>query len=268
VKNLIYQVYSGTLSEECRVSSRLMKQYANRIGAEYWLHIDPNIASKKVDSNGPYWEWLNPVIDDKFLEYDNVLVVDLDIFPVEGLKENIFEQEIGDIGICTEPFQGKYRSTVTVAGHINGQNDEKWARVIKEKWGVSLPRDSDGYLKVFNAGMVVFSNEGMKKARKWTSFQEYINLIRNKGFGRFYWVDQNYIHAMMCVNKDINYIEMDNGWNSQIHYVRGPMALTTPINDERTLNTKFVHVQMTAMRWNEKTLHQVVNKPQSQWEFL
>ena len=266
MRNLIYQVWCGTLSEEAKASSKLMKQYADRIGAEYLLHMNPNIASKLVDGNGPYWEWLNPVVDDSFLEYDNVLVVDLDVFPVENLNENIFEQNFGDVGACTEPFQGKQRATVTVGGHINKVNDEKWAGVIKEKWGVTLPRDNDGHLKVYNAGVVIFSNEGMRKARNWMPFQEYINLMRSKNFQRFYTVDQNYFHAMAFVN-DINFVEMDNGWNSQIHYIRGPLAITGNINDERNANTKFVHVQMTAHKWNEKHLYEVTNLPQSKWTF-
>ena len=56
MRNLIYQVWCGTLSEEAKASSKLMKQYADRIGAEYLLHMNPNIASKLVDGNGPYWE--------------------------------------------------------------------------------------------------------------------------------------------------------------------------------------------------------------------
>lgn len=266
MRNLIYQVWCGTLSEEAKVSSKLMKQYADRIGAEYLLHMNPNIASKRVDSDGPYWEWLNPVIDDSFLEYDNVLVTDLDVFPVENLNENIFEQNFGDIGACSEPFQGKQRATVTVGGHINKANDERWASVIKEKWNVALPRDNDGHLKVYNAGVVIFSNEGMRKARNWMPFQEYINLMRSKNFQRFYTVDQNYFHAMAFVN-DINFVEMDNGWNSQIHYVRGPLAITGNINDERNAKTKFVHVQMTGHKWNEPHLQEVVNLPQSKWTF-
>lgn len=266
MKNLIYQVWSGSLSEEAKVSSKLMKAYAERIGAEYMLEINPNIASKICDVP-MYFEWLNPILDDRFLKYDKILSVDLDVFPVENLKENIFEEDVGDIGACTELFQGKQRATVTVGGHINKKNDEKWASVIKQNWGVDLPRDGDGNLKVYNAGMVVFTKEGIQKAKEWMPFQEYINFMRNKGFGRFYTVDQNYFHLMVCSNYGVDFREMDNGWNSQIHYVRGPLAITNNINDERTKNTKLVHVQMTGHKWNEQSLYEIVNLPQSKWKF-
>ena len=61
MKNLIYQVWSGNLTEECRVSSKLIKQYADRIGADYILDIDPNIASKLCDVP-KYFEWLNQFV--------------------------------------------------------------------------------------------------------------------------------------------------------------------------------------------------------------
>jgi lipopolysaccharide biosynthesis glycosyltransferase len=266
MKNLIYQVWAGKLSEEAKVSSKLMKAYAEKIGAEYILDLNPNIASKICDVP-MYFEWLNPIIDDRFLKYDKILSVDLDVFPVENLKENIFKEDVGDIGACTEPFQGKQRATVTVGGHINRQNDEKWAAVVKKNWGISLPRDEDDNLKVYNAGMVVFTKEGIEKAKEWMPFQEYIDFMRNKGFGRFYTVDQNYFHLMVFANANIDFREMNNGWNSQIHYVRGPLAITNNINDERNENTKFVHVQMTGHKWNEQSLYEIVNLSRSKWRF-
>ena len=89
-----------------------MKAYADRVGADYRLDIDPNLASSLCDVP-MYFEWLNPMLDDSFLEYDNVLVLDLDIFPTTNCG-NIFEEAYLDVGICTEPFQGKYRASKVV----------------------------------------------------------------------------------------------------------------------------------------------------------
>lgn len=267
MKTAIYQVWAGTLTEECRISSKLMKEYAERIGADYILDIDPNIASNICDVP-KYFEWLNPILDDRFLKYDKILSVDLDVFPVDGLSENIFDLDTGDVGICVEKFQGKSRATVTVGGCINKENDERWANLVQNRWDFQLPRDNDGHIKIYNAGVVVFSREGILKARKWTPFQEYINFIRSFGLGRFYWVDQNYFHAMMFADKTLKFVEMENTWNSQIHYIRGPLAdQYGPINDERTENTKLVHIQMTGMNWNEKDLYQAVNLPVDKWQF-
>ena len=121
MKNLIYQVWAGEMRPGCKYSEKLFREYAQKIGADYRLDIDPNIASKYVKGkNGMYFEWLNPMLDDSFLEYDKVCVIDLDVFPVENLTANIFDEPIKDFGICTEPFQGKYRESTTI-----GKNPSK-----------------------------------------------------------------------------------------------------------------------------------------------
>lgn len=265
MKNLIYQVWAGKLRPGCKYSEKLFREYAAKIGADYRLDIDPNIAGKVCDVP-MYFEWLNPILDDSFLEYDNVCVVDMDVFPVDKIKENIFDQiEDYDSAICTEPFQGVYRSSTTIGGSINSQNDEKWARAVKDKWGAEMPRDENGHLKVYNAGVVLFSKTGLIKARhSFAKFQEYINYMRSKGFGRFYTVDQNYYHAMMVTH--LNYKELDNNWNNYVHYVRGPLALKEPIHDSRTKKTKLVHIQLSgADYFSDEQLHAITNLPQSKW---
>lgn len=270
MKNLIYQVWAGELRPGCHYSSKLVKEYADRIGADYRLDIDPRIASAKCDVP-MYFEWMNPLIDDSFLEYDNVCVMDMDIFPVDGLEEDIFDVSEGyDCGICTEPFQGKYRASTTIGGSINSENDERWAREVERLYGTKLPRDRDGYLKVYNAGMVVLSKNAMKIARKnFVPFQKYIDDMRRAGLGRFYTVDQNYFHAMMV--EHLNYVEMDKGWNSYVHYVRGPMSAKTPIHDGRPRGkygkTRLVHIQLSgADHFDDAKLHRITNKPMKSWK--
>ena len=267
MKNLIYQIWDGELRPACKYSSKLMKAYADKIGADYRLDLSPNIASKLVDKDGMYFEWLNPILDDSFLEYDNVVVVDLDIFPTANCSKNIFEESYSDVGICTEPFQGKYRAS-TIVGGIGMANDEKWSRAVKKRYEIDLPRDADNYLKVYNAGMVLFSNKGIQKCReKFEPFQEYMNYMRTifkPPAGRFYVVDQNYFHVMMC--KYLDYTEMNNGWNSYIHYVRGPLALQDDINDSRNEFTEFVHIQLSSGDYFEDDkIHRIVNLPRSKW---
>ena len=74
MKNLIYQVWAGELRSGCKHSSKLMKAYADKIGADYRLDLSPNIASKLVHRDGDYYESINPIHDHTFLEYDNVQV--------------------------------------------------------------------------------------------------------------------------------------------------------------------------------------------------
>ena len=262
MKKLIYQVWAGEMRKGCLYSSRLMQKYADKVGAAYRLDIDPNIASKTVKSDGMYWEWLNPIIDDSFLKFDKVMVADLDIYPVEGLDEDIFDVEIDYFGMCTEPFQGKYRASTNING-INSQRDSAWAKRCLSKYGVSMPRDKDGYLKVYNAGLVMFSKEGIEYAREnFMEFDQYTDDM--KDIGRFYSVDQNYFH--MEAVKSGHLTELDNGWNSYIHYVKGPLGFADPINDSRNKNTKFVHIQLNgADYFDEENLYHIVNSPRSRW---
>lgn len=242
-------------------SVRNMGEYAARIGAQHRFDRDPRIAGKRCDVPG-YFEWLNPILDESFSGYEFVLSVDCDVFCVEGLSRSIFEESVGDVGICTEPYQPTYRAQLQ--GPICAANDEKWARFVKQRYGVELPR-IDGRLKVYNAGVVLFSADGLAKAREsFEPFQKYIDAARTFGLPRFYCVDQNYFHAMMV--KHLDYTELDNGWNSYVHYIGKPEDKPRPINDSRDANTKMVHIQLRgADDFPADKLHRITNRPQADW---
>lgn len=266
MKNLIYQNYTGSMGEPEKHSSKLFKEYADRIGAEYRLDINPNIASKLCDVSY-YYEIMNFMLDDKFLQYDNVLIVDMDVFPVYDLSENIFEEFAKynkEFGICTEPYQGILRKAVTVGGGINSSNDEKWNSLMVKLYGVEMPRDDNKDLIVYNSGMVLVSNQGIKKAKKkFDSFQNYINNCRLAGLPKFYTIDQNYLHSQIVAHCD--YVEMDNGWNGYVHYDRSPGAF--PIHDGRTENSRFVHIQLSgAGRFDNDKLDRITNLEIKDWK--
>ena len=88
----------------CRYSEKLFRQYAPRTRADYRLDISSILPSKYVPKDGMYFEWLNPMLDDTFLEYDKVCVIDLDVYPVENLSQIFLTSPIKDFGICTEPL--------------------------------------------------------------------------------------------------------------------------------------------------------------------
>ena len=74
VRNIIYQYWQGDLKPGVKYSTKLMKEYADRIGAEYRFDHNIQIASKTV--NVPiYYEPANPLVDPSFDEYDNVALV-------------------------------------------------------------------------------------------------------------------------------------------------------------------------------------------------
>tara|TARA_B110000495_G_C23028561_1_gene611801 strand:+ start:1015 stop:1839 length:825 start_codon:yes stop_codon:yes gene_type:complete len=264
MKNLIYQYWQGPLKPGVQSSTKLMKAYAEKIGAEYRFDHNIQIASKTC--NVPiYYEPANPLVDSSFDKYDNVALIDIDVFPVENLEEDLFEAHNGkDIGICTEPLQPHFRSIYNVA-NITSANDKRWCELLEKRWGIKYSYDKNNLPKVFNTGVMVFSKEGLRKAKaQWPSFQEYIDFVQVNQLPRFYFLYQDYASAFMHYG-DIEFEEMNNGWNSYMHKLGSkPNA---KVNDTRTEETKFVHIMFrTADDWPEDALWGITNKPIKEWK--
>jgi len=130
-----------------------------------------------------------------------------------------------------------------------------------------MPRTTDGLLKVYNSGVVLYSKKGIEKMRSnFVPFEEYVSYINSKKMPSFYTCDQPYLHAMLKVAK-LDYVELENGWNSYIHYIGDPKQNPRPVNDTRDKETKFVHVQIRgADHFDGKTLWRITNLPQNEWK--
>jgi hypothetical protein len=267
MKNLIYQYWTvmpgKKMPHGVEVGKQFMSDYAKSIGADYKFNLNPTWAKDKC--NIPeYYNAFEPIYNPEYYEqYDNILFCDLDIIPVDNLNENIFEQNVEEIGICRETHKEKLRHEAT--GGINAKGDEAWARICKDVWKTDMPRNEEKKLKVFNSGVVLYTQKGMEKARKgFVPFQEYIGKMQ--GLNRFYSIDQNYLHAMLHI-ANINYTEMNEGWNSYVHY-HGQAGITgvRPVWDCRTKDTKFVHVQLrNADNQNYEWHRTIANRPVSEW---
>lgn len=261
--NLIYQYWDGEMNTGAIHGAKVMEEYARRIGVEYLFEHNPRFRNDLGAYSAHYGQF-KIIYDDFFSKYDNVLFADTDVFPIDGLSEDIFAEFDGDLGICTEPYQPEAR--LVSKNHINSTNDEKWAAAIKSKWGVDLPRNEKKLLKVYNSGVVLYSKTGIQKMRKeFIPFHDYVRFVQSRGLPDFYASDQGYIHAMMGIT-NIRYKEMDNGWNSYVHYIGDPNLKPRPINDMRTSDTKFVHVQLRgADHYDADKLWRITNKPVDQW---
>jgi len=264
MKNIIYQYWKGPLKSGVLYSTRLMKEYADRIGADYRFDHNIEIASRTVDIS-IYYEPANPLVDKSFDVYDNVALVDIDVFPVKDLTEDIF-QTIGssDAAICTEPQQPYFRSLYNVAG-ITNLNDKKWADILKEKWNMDYSYDDKQRPLVFNTGVVILSKAGIKKIRStWPSFQDYVDVMRKSKLPNFYNLFQDYFSAFIH-KQDFNFVKLDNGWNSYVHKLGSHPTAT--VNDTRTETTKLVHVMFrTADDWSEDALWRVTNLHVNDWD--
>jgi lipopolysaccharide biosynthesis glycosyltransferase len=242
-------------------SCKLMKEYADRIGAEYKFDFNTTIAGQVV--NVPiYYEPANPLVDDSFDEYDNVMLCDVDVFPTEGLSDNIFDLLDGeDAGICTEPKQPYFR-TIYNSGGINSQIDKQWADRCKRHWGVEYPVDDKKRPEVFNTGVVVISKAGLAKMKsEWPTFQEYVDQM--DGFPKFYRLFQDYFSAFIHL-PGFNLKRLPNEWNCYMHKVGShPNA---EIGDNRPDNAKLVHIMFrTADDWPTDVLWRITNKPIAEW---
>lgn len=239
-----------------------MKAYADKCDADYLFEENPRWI-KGLGKYSPHYGVFKIIFDDAFDDYDDILYLDVDIFPVDGVEENIFDAAPGSFGWCTEPHQPDIRYAEKKFD-IRGENEEKWSSMVKSLYGTELPRTIDNKLMVYNSGVVLWTKAGRETARKnLPDFKHYINMCSMHGLPPFYQGDQNYLLAVASAAK-LNWVELDNGWNSYLHY-QGP-GNPRPVNDMRDRNTKFVHVQLSsADEYSSDTIHTIVNNPPTVW---
>lgn len=268
MKNLIYQYYDGPVLSGTEASVKLMKEYAERIGADHLFEQNPEWIKRQGRNLGrytPHYGQFKVVYDSYFEQYDSVLFLDSDIFPVDGLTENVFEIPVKHLGICTEGLQPDLRKRI--GGQINHTADEKFGAAVKKIYGKELPRREDGLMKVYNSGVVLYTREGREHCKKhFVRFEDFCRTIVSAGISDFYASDQGYLHAMLEV-ANLEWVELDPGWNSYIHYEPGTSGPRRPVIDTRTKDTKFVHVQLRAAdHFDYDKLWRITNLEESTWE--
>lgn len=249
--NLIYQYWNGgELPPGAQAGNDNMRAYAERVGAQYRMDRDGNF----MGAHSRYFDLLRPVYDDWFDQFDRVLFVDLDVFAVDGLTESIFGEPCADIGMCEEPGMPEYRDGRKK--HINGASDRVWATLVRGAWDSDIPRDSKGRVRVFNSGVVMFTREGIRAAREsFVPVTDYVDSINTVRLSGFYGIDQNYMDAMVH-RSPIDFTELSPEWNRQVH---GKDDGTT--YDERTPDTKFVHIQLSGADHNDAAWHDAIVNP-------
>lgn len=120
-KNIILQHFNGTLRELDKLSKDNIENYANKIGADY-----------KLLTGKPFREHLtNPCqkafcIDKAFDKYDNVLMLDIDVFVKRNLTTNIFNIPGHGVHGLT---QSKLKQRLMEKGRIKS-TDPYWAGSI------------------------------------------------------------------------------------------------------------------------------------------
>ena len=270
MKTAIYQYYDGPLTESIQASVKNIKSYAETIGADHTFEHNPNWVINDLKMNLGYYTKhygaFKPVYDSRWDKYDKILFLDADIFAVDNLQENIFEHFHADFGICDEPFQPKQRTITT--GKITYEEDEKFAKFMKNVYGVDIPRNEEGLVKEFNSGMVLYSKKGRLQAQtEFDKFPDYVRKVLQNGIIDFYASDQGFIRAMIS-GKKVNVQYMNNNWNSYVHGTRDIYQPKRRIVDHRTKDTKFVHCQFPGSKdLDEQTILGIVNLPREKWRY-
>ena len=269
--NLIYQFWDGEIQPAHQASASKMADYALNIGAKYFFDDNPrflrNHFKMSFHGNSAYYGAFKPVFDSGFDQYDNILFCDCDVFPKDGLTENIFDGFTGDIAMCTEPDQPELRK-ITANPWITHESDTFWADLMdgQDSNGTPLPRLEDGSVEIFNGGVVLWSKEARLRFREGCMpFEEYVAIIQSTELDNYYCTDQPYLHAMAFM-KNFDVQRLDNGWNSYVHHQRYKGDNERYVIDSRDDNTKFVHVQLDgADDLDEEAILSIVNDAQEDW---
>lgn len=266
MKTLVYQYWDGPLRSGNENGAKMMAEYAKRIGADYKFEHNANW-QKDLGKYTAYYGCFKPIFDEEMSQYDYVLFADTDVVPVDGLTENIFDQFIGtdlEIGICEEWNQPAQRAQNS--GRISNRSDNIWCEIIESRYPYAkMPRTKEGWPRVFNSGVVVYSKAGMQKFRDtFVDFKTYIQWVIDSGIDSFYQCDQPYLHGMLEIGK-FNWTVMDYKWNSSVHHKDGGQG-NHGINDLRKEDTNFVHIQLRGADWYDRdTVYRVVNMKKEFW---
>ena len=121
--NIILQHFDGELRELDHLSIENIKQYAKMVGAEYKL-----ITGKPFDQNLTAPCQKVHMIEKEFDVYDNVLMLDIDMFAPKSMTENIFD--LPGVGLYHTVQQRLHRQLVQLYPMLGNINAPYWGGAI------------------------------------------------------------------------------------------------------------------------------------------
>ena len=123
MKNIILQHFDGELRELDKLSITNIESYAKRIGADY-----------KLVKGKPFRKHLTApcqkvyMIDEEWDEYDQVCMVDIDMFAPIGMNKNIFDQQ--GIGLYEQVQKKLHKRLSTSKPELANMNKPYWGGAI------------------------------------------------------------------------------------------------------------------------------------------
>jgi len=214
--NLIYQYYlpfTGNNKEIIKENAsgfpdwaelgiNSAKKYASEIGVKYELCTE-----YVVNAPNQNLEACRVFLDPYFDQFDKVLMLDIDT--LVNTRENIFNQEIKDIGMIQDGGPGSPRGFIdNIISKIESYGE------IEFKKSTTYPKEK----RYLNGGVVLWSKEGRLKARDrfggMSEIQRYRDTLKMN--------EQPYLNLMLNLH-DIDVTELSDDWN-KMNY-KWPMGI-------------------------------------------
>lgn len=156
--NIILQHFAGEFRELDKLSIENIKAYAERIGVEYELVLGFPF---RKHLTAPCQKVI--FLDEKYDEYDQVLMLDIDMFATKNLKENVFEIETG-IGLHaeTQDYLGQRLASTGRIGFFSaywGGSFYKMDLKTRQKVRSYFP-ENDDWMNMYNAPYT-YEDEGI-----------------------------------------------------------------------------------------------------------
>jgi len=123
MKNIILQHFDGELRQLDKLSIENIQAYAKMVGADYKLILGKPFRKHLTAPCQKVY-----MIDEEFDDYDNVLMLDIDMFAPNGMKENIFKQK--GIGLHASTQSMLHRKLVQQYGFIGDIDKPYWGGAI------------------------------------------------------------------------------------------------------------------------------------------
>jgi lipopolysaccharide biosynthesis glycosyltransferase len=201
MRNLIVQYYDQKpLPKWAEISKNKFKIYADKVKADYLFYDEMEFCPEV-----PYFENLNIVYNERFMDYNNILYVDVDVIP-ENMEENIFDELIEDIGMIPEykPV-GMNADPFHMLPNVEMEFRKQCFRIGAP---VKRPASARAPYLMFNSGVMLWSREGRMKARKrfgwWKDWYDGCDMSQLK-------LDQPFITSQVV--KYLDYTELALKWN-------------------------------------------------------
>lgn len=123
MSNIILQHFDGELRELDKLSMENIQAYADMVGAEYRL-ITGKPFDKRLTSPCQKVYMIHPEFD----KYDQVLMLDIDMFAPKGMTENVFE--VSGCGMYNDTQKMLHRKLVSMYPMQTSKDKPYWGGAI------------------------------------------------------------------------------------------------------------------------------------------